>query len=159
MQMPCKPGAEAKRSGNGEPEDQAEGGAHGRGINAAARGSSPAGAGAVQPVKRRNTRVPLVPPNPKELDRATSIFMSRAVFATWSRSHFGSWLKILVVGGDTWWCTARAENTASTPPAAPSRCPVMDLVEFTATFFAWSPSRRLTATLSARSPSGVEVPW
>jgi len=32
--------------------------------------------------KRRNTRVPLVPPNPNELETATSIFISRAVFGT-----------------------------------------------------------------------------
>ena len=32
--------------------------------------------------RRRNTSVPLVPPNPKELDIATSIFIGRAVFGT-----------------------------------------------------------------------------
>jgi hypothetical protein len=40
---------------------------------------------------------------------------------------------MLIVGGDTWWCTASAVITASTPPAAPSRWPCIDLVEFTAT--------------------------
>jgi hypothetical protein len=30
----------------------------------------------------RNTRLPLVPPNPKELESATSIFIGRAVFGT-----------------------------------------------------------------------------
>ena len=30
----------------------------------------------------RNTRLPLVPPNPKELDNATPIFILRAVFGT-----------------------------------------------------------------------------
>ena len=41
--------------------------------------------GALGPVghaRRRNTKVPLVPPKPKELDMATSIFMSRGVFGT-----------------------------------------------------------------------------
>jgi hypothetical protein len=32
--------------------------------------------------KRRNASVPLVPPNPKEFDSATSIFISRAVSGT-----------------------------------------------------------------------------
>jgi hypothetical protein len=31
---------------------------------------------------RRNTRLPLVPPNPNELDKATLIFILRAVFGT-----------------------------------------------------------------------------
>ena len=31
---------------------------------------------------RRNTRVPLVPPNPKELDNTTSIFILRALWGT-----------------------------------------------------------------------------
>ena len=34
----------------------------------------------------------------------------------------------------------------------------MDLVEETASFFACSPKTRLMAIVSARSPSGVEVP-
>jgi hypothetical protein len=34
-----------------------------------------------------------------------------------------------MVGGITPWCSASTENTASTPPAAPSRWPVIDLVE------------------------------
>ena len=32
--------------------------------------------------KRRNASVPLVPPKPNELESATSIFISRAVFGT-----------------------------------------------------------------------------
>jgi hypothetical protein len=32
--------------------------------------------------KRRNASVPLVPPKPNELERATSIFISRAVLGT-----------------------------------------------------------------------------
>jgi hypothetical protein len=43
---------------------------------------------------------------------------------------------------------------ASTTPAAPSRCPVIDLVELTASFFACSPKARLIAMVSALSPSG-----
>ena len=47
---------------------------------------------------------------------------------------------------------------ASTAPAAPSRCPVMDLVELTATRVS-APNTCLIARVSARSPKGVEVPW
>ena len=44
---------------------------------------------AVQP-KRRKTKVPLVPPKPKELETATSIFIARASLGTKSRSQCGS---------------------------------------------------------------------
>ena len=54
---------------------------------------------------------------------------------------------------------ARMVATASTAPAAPSRCPIADLVEDTGISPAWSPSASLIAFVSARSLSGVEVPW
>ena len=56
-----------------------------------------------------------------------------------------------------WWM-ASTEKIASMPPAAPSRWPVIDLVELTIIFQAWSPKARFIANVSARSPSGVEVP-
>src|SRR3546814_17620284 len=62
-----------------------------------------------------------------------------------------------MVGGITQVCSAIAENTASTPPAAPSRWPVIDLVELTMVLYAWSPSAALPAIVSARSPAGVAV--
>ena len=46
----------------------------------------------------------------------------------------------------------------SSPPAAPSRCPVIDLVELIATRFAWSPNTDLMAWVSNLSLRGVEVP-
>ena len=48
--------------------------------------------------------------------------------------------------------------TASTAPAAPSRCPIADLVEDTGMSLAASPSAALMASVSARSLRGVEVP-
>ena len=49
---------------------------------------------------------------------------------------------------------------ASTPPEAPKRWPVMDLVELIERFLAaFSPSAILIALSSFRSPTGVEVPW
>ena len=49
--------------------------------------------------------------------------------------------------------------THSMPPAAPRVCPIMDLVEFTTSFLAWSPNASLIALVSFTSPRGVEVPW
>src|SRR5207253_11212791 len=82
-----------------------------------------------QPANRRNTREPLVPPNPNELDSTTSISMSRAVCGTKSRSQPSSGSSRLMVGGATCPLIASTLKIASTAPAAPSRCPVMDLVE------------------------------
>jgi hypothetical protein len=48
---------------------------------------------------------------------------------------------------------------ASTAPAAPSRCPIADLVELTGMSAARSPRAALIAFVSAASFSGVEVPW
>src|ERR1700686_775918 len=62
-----------------------------------------------------------------------------------------------MVGGATPSRIASTEKIASTTPAAPSRCPVMDLVELTARRLACSPKARFIATVSALSPSGVEV--
>ena len=49
--------------------------------------------------------------------------------------------------------------TASLPPAAPRRWPVMDLVEEMEILGARSPKQRLMARVSQRSLIGVEVPW
>src|SRR5260221_13655083 len=106
----------------------------------------------------RKASVALVPPKPNELDSAARIFIGRAVLGTKSRSHCGSWLNRFAVGGATWSRNASTVNTASMPPAAPSKCPVIDLVDDTASLAAWSPKQRLTATHSAMSPTGVEVP-
>ena len=64
----------------------------------------------------------------------------------------------LIVGGATWWNTERAVMPASSPPAPPSRCPVIDLVDDTASFWAWSPKQRLMASVSSLSLNGVDVP-
>src|SRR5450432_2645404 len=102
---------------------------------------------------RRNTRVPLVPPKPNEFDRATSTGVWRAVCGTKSRSQPSPGLSRLIVGGATLSRIASTQKIASIPPAAPSRCPVIDLVELTITVFACSPNEALTAWVSARSPT------
>ena len=48
--------------------------------------------------------------------------------------------------------------SAFAPIAAPKQCPVTDFVDDTASSYAWSPKTCLIARVSARSPSGVEVP-
>jgi hypothetical protein len=55
--------------------------------------------------------------------------------------------------------SASSVATASTAPAAPSRCPIADFVEDTGIRIACSPSASLIACVSPRSFSGVEVPW
>ncbi len=53
---------------------------------------------------------------------------------------------------------ARTQMAASSAPLAPSRCPVMDLVELTANRSACAPKTRRIASVSVRSFSGVLVP-
>ena len=52
---------------------------------------------------RLKISVPLVPPKPKLFFIAISTFWSRAVLAQKSKSHSGSWLSKLMVGGTFWW--------------------------------------------------------
>ena len=54
--------------------------------------------------------------------------------------------------------SANADAITSTAPAAPSRCPVIDLVELIAVFLAASPIAFLMAAVSYWSFSPVEVP-
>ena len=63
----------------------------------------------------------------------------------------------MMVGGNRPCLTVSAVATASTPPAAPRRCPVMDLMALTARRRACSPKTRLIAWVSAASPFLVEV--
>ena len=54
---------------------------------------------------------------------------------------------------------ANTHRAASTAPLAPSRWPVMDLVELTISRSAWAPNTRRMAAVSPLSLRGVEVPW
>jgi hypothetical protein len=65
-----------------------------------------------------------------------------------------------MVGGSTPSVIARTEAIASTAPAAPSRWPVIDLVDDTGIRRASaSPSAILMAAVSVASLASVEVPW
>src|SRR5262249_43624132 len=107
---------------------------------------------------RRNISDALVPPKPKELDKATSISRLCALCGTRSIGVSTDGLSRLMVGGATLSRMARIEKIASTAPAAPSKCPMQDLVEDIDALPAALPSIRCTAPSSISSPSGVEVP-
>src|SRR6266852_2253185 len=107
---------------------------------------------------RRNSSAPLVPPNPNELDIAYSSDAFREWLGTKSMLQVpGSWFSRLMEGGRIWSRRASTVTPASRPPAPPSRCPVMDLVELTASLC--SPKKFRMAWASSVSPIGVEVPW
>src|SRR2546426_6506279 len=66
--------------------------------------------------------------------------------------------ELVMVGGMTPVWTTRAQTPASKAPAAPSRWPVIDLVDPKTSFRARSPNTAFTAAVSAASPCGVDVP-
>src|SRR6201999_2634029 len=100
----------------------------------------------------------LVPPNPKELDKARLISRLRGVCGTRSIAVSTDGFSRLMVGGAILSRIARIEKIASIAPAAPRRCPVEDLVDDIETFEAALPSNRSTAPSSISSPTWVEVP-
>ena len=53
----------------------------------------------------------------------------------------------------------KQQTINSTPPAAPKRWPVIDLVELTASLEAYLPKVFLIANVSILSFKAVEVPW
>src|SRR5690606_23672594 len=99
----------------------------------------------------------LVPPKPNELDMATSILRARALCGTRSIAVSNSGSSRLIVGGAIWSRMASTQKAASMAPAAPSRCPVIDLVEDMEAALAPSPRNRSTAPSSMPSAM-VEVP-
>src|SRR5260370_15788068 len=111
-----------------------------------------------QLVTRRTITDALVPPKPNEFDSATLISRLRAIFGTRSIAVSTEGLSRLMVGGAMLSRIARMEKIASIAPAAPSRCPVDDLVDDIDTFEAALPSSRSTALSSISSPTWVEVP-
>src|SRR5437899_3484127 len=100
----------------------------------------------------------LVPPKPNELDSATSISRLRGACGTRSIAVSTDGFSRLMVGGARLSRIARMLKIASTAPAAPSRCPVDDLVEDIDTLEAALPNSRSTAPSSISSPTCVEVP-
>src|ERR1700733_7032312 len=71
----------------------------------------------------------LVPPKPNEFDSATLISRLRGVCGTRSIAVCTDGFSRLMVGGAMLSRIARMLKIASTAPAAPSKCPVDDLVD------------------------------
>src|SRR5207245_2995623 len=76
----------------------------------------------------RTASVTLWPPKPNEFERATSTRRSTALLGAESRSHAGSAVNCLMVGGMTPFWLASAQIPSSRARAAPSRRPVIDFV-------------------------------
>src|SRR6202521_2116265 len=100
----------------------------------------------------------LVPPKPNEFDNATLISRLRGVRGTRSIAVSTDGFSRLMVGGAMLSRIARILKIVSTAPAAPSRCPVDDLVDDIDTLDAALPNSRSTAPSSISSPTCVEVP-
>ena len=82
-----------------------------------------------------NSSAAFVPPKPKEFDMtAIGPLGSRlaAFTPTMFASKSGFCLLKFSVGGAVWLTKASTVNTASTAPAAPSKCPVAPFVDDTA---------------------------
>src|ERR1700730_5933001 len=100
----------------------------------------------------------LVPPKPNEFDNATLISRLRGFCGTRSIAVSTDGLSRLMVGGAMLSRIARMLKIVSTAPAAPSKCPVDDLVDDIDTLDAALPNSRSTAPSSISSPTCVEVP-
>src|SRR3979411_3207360 len=100
----------------------------------------------------------LVPPKPNELDSAILISRLRGDCGTRSIAVSTDGFSRLMVGGAMLSRIARILKIVSTAPAAPSRCPVDDLVDDIDTLDAALPRTRSTAPISIPSPPCVEVP-
>src|SRR3954462_14132852 len=103
-------------------------------------------------------RAALVPPKPKLLDMAMLTSRFCALLGTRSIAVTTSGLSRLMVGGTMPSRIASRQKIASTEPAAPSKCPIEDLVEDMGVLVAALPSNRSTAPNSMPSAM-VEVPW
>ena len=105
----------------------------------------------------------LVPPKPKEFDSATSICFLTGTFGTRLIGVSTDGLSRLSVGGAMLSRMASSEKIASIEPAAPSRCPIADLVEDIAALLgriAEQPRHRAELDLVAerrRGAVGVDV--
>ncbi len=96
------------------------------------------------------------PPKPNELDSATSTVRSTMWLGAQSRSHSGSGVDWLMVGGilpRAWRPAGRRRTRARRPRRAGGRSSTWSSRR--SSFRAWSPNTALTACVSATSPCGV----
>jgi hypothetical protein len=101
-------------------------------------------------------RLQLVPPKPKELLMVQANSAFRISRTTGRSATMGSGSSRLMLGAMKFSCIIRMQKMASKAPAAPSAWPVMDLVEENGGTF--EPNTVRMASISRRSPAGVEVP-
>src|SRR5690606_967737 len=101
--------------------------------------------------------VEFVPPNPKEFDKNTSIFLSKVCLMRFNLAASPSGFSKLIFGATKECCIINMEYTISLAPAIQHSCPVMDLVELTQGPL--SPKMAYMALASLASPTGVEVAW
>ena len=103
--------------------------------------------------------MPLVPPKPKELLTTVSTFIDAGRVR--HVVEVAALARIVEVDRRRRDLVADCEHAedAFDHAGRPSRCPVIDLVELTASFAACAPKAFLIAVVSATSPSGVEVAW
>ena len=91
--------------------------------------------------------------------RISNLFCPRLIENYVSSSgSFGSGFTTLMVGGIVDCCIDTKRAKASKAPAAPRRCPVIDLVEDISVFHERPDHIDFMAACSARSPTGVDVP-
>jgi hypothetical protein len=107
---------------------------------------------------RSKTAHALLPANPKLLVSATRPANGRPASRTQSRSHPSRFPANPAVGGRKPARPASRVDAASSAPAAPRQCPIIDFVELTGTAAARSPRRRCIARVSAGSFARVPVP-
>lgn len=98
-----------------------------------------------------------MPPKAKEFDSVTEVGCGLPCSGTMSSPLSLATGRTLVVGGSMSWWIASTEQIASTAPAAPRVCPVIDFVELTGGVGS-VPSSNLTALGSTASLVGVPVP-
>src|SRR5437764_13524431 len=105
----------------------------------------------------RRMTVAFAPPNPNELVNAYSTLAADGL-RTMENLQSGSGDSSVEVGGSHCSRSVIRQITTSAAPAAPSKWPMLDLVELTAIAAACLPAQRLMAAASALSFSGVPVP-
>src|SRR5262245_32151360 len=107
----------------------------------------------------RNNTTALLPPNARLVDNPTfSAGSARGSPTTTSRPSAGSAGSSPAVGGASRCTIDNTVNTASMPPAAPSRCPTRLFDEVTGILALRAPNTAWIALLSASSLCGVPVP-
>src|SRR6476646_9611356 len=98
-------------------------------------------------------------PKPRQLHSAASTWADRPSFGMKSRSHSGSGVVWLIVGGRKSCDSASAVVTMPAAPLAPWGWPIIDFVDDPAMWSARGPNTWRTQRDSTASLRTVDVPW